>query len=65
MDRLSKFVSKHYNVSESDLPMIVSKVRARLVDSDYEHGQCLSEYELYDLVDGVICDLDLAKQLLG
>jgi len=59
MGDLSKFVSKHYNVSESDLPKIVVELQA-LIDSDnYDDprdGIC--EYELYDLIDNVICDLD-------
>lgn len=60
MSNLSKFVSKHYNVSESDLPKVVTEVQARLDTGDYDDPRGgISEYMVYDLVDEVMCDLDI------
>lgn len=62
MSNLSKFVSKHYNVSESDLPKVVVELQARLDDGDYTDDPLgVSEYILYDLVDEVLCDLDIVE----
>lgn len=55
---LNKFVSKHYNVSESDLPRVVVELQARLECEDCtDDPRGVSEYVLYDLVDEVILDL--------
>lgn len=62
MGNLSKFVSKHYNVSESDLPRVVVELQARLDDGGYtDDPRGVSEYILYDLVDEVLCDLDIVE----
>lgn len=61
MTNLSKFVSKHYSVSEADLPKVVTEVQARLDTGDYDdpHGQGVAVSEMYDLVDEVLTDLDI------